>query len=205
MPNAMPEGGRTIIGWVMIGGVIALILLIMAILFGNLSENMGFDQDSASYTNETITLNASAIPASANDASLIDASLTSITMTNATDGTTIESGNYSVSGTTISNVSGRDDTTYGGTTVNVSYTVNYDAQFELDAEGVISNYTTSATNTSSQLPTTGTIVGIALLLLVLLFVLGFAVSRLMRISGGTGSSGSAGYSSFRGSEGSSIG
>jgi len=100
----MPEGGRAIIGWVMIGGIIALILLIMAILFGNLSGNVGFTTDSQGYN---------------------------------------------------------------------------------DTENIILNYTTSATNTAKQLPVTGTIVGIALLLLVLLFILGFAVSRLMKMSGGS--------------------
>jgi len=102
--NMMPEGGRTIIGWVMVGGIIALILLILAILFGNLSGNVGFSSGTQGYN---------------------------------------------------------------------------------DTEDIILNYTRSATNVGKQLPVTGTIVGIALLLLVLLFILGFAVSRLLKMSGGS--------------------
>jgi len=195
----MPEGGRAIIGWVMIGGIIALILLIMAILFGNLSGNVGFNKDSSSYTNETITLNASATPASAQG--LINGVLSSITMTNSTGGETVPSTNYTSSGVFI--INGTSE--YTDLEVNVSYTVTYDEQGKIDTDNIIMNYTSSATNTAKQLPVTGTIVGIALLLLVLLFILGFAVSRLMKMSGGgSGSFSSSGSSNFKGSSNSEF-
>jgi len=197
--DIMPEGGRAIIGWVMIGGIIALILLIMAILFGNLSGNVGFNKDSSSYTNETITLNASATPASAQG--LINGVLSSITMTNSTGGETVPSTNYTSSGVFI--INGTSE--YTDLEVNVSYTVTYDEQGKIDTDNIIMNYTSSATNTAKQLPVTGTIVGIALLLLVLLFILGFAVSRLMKMSGGgSGSFSSSGSSNFKGSSNSEF-
>ena len=53
---------------------------------------------------------------------------------------------------------------------------------------MIGNYSESATNTSAQFPVVGTIIGIALLLVILIGVLIFAIKRLMGVAG-AGSSG----------------
>ena len=98
----MPEGLRTTMMWVLGVGIIALILLIMVILFGNLSGNTGFSSGTQGYN---------------------------------------------------------------------------------DSENVILNYTRSATNTSKQFPTVGTIIGVAILLLILLAVLVFAIRKMMGVTG----------------------
>jgi len=108
--GGMPEGVKTAMYWALGIGVIALILLIMLILFGNLSGNLGFATGSTNYNN---------------------------------------------------------------------------------TQTVISNYTQSATNISAQFPTVGTIVGIALLLVVLIGVLVFAIKKMMGVAGGGGSSNSS--------------
>ena len=106
MAKRMSGEGKVIIGWVITGGIIALILLILAIIFGNLSGNVGFDSGTQGYN---------------------------------------------------------------------------------DTENIILNYTTSAVNTAKQLPTAGTIIGLVFMLAVLLFILVFAIRKMMAVSGSGGS------------------
>ena len=104
--GGMPQGMKTVMGWVLGIAIIAFILLIMVIIFGNLSGNVGFATDSVGYN---------------------------------------------------------------------------------DSQSIILNYTRSATNTSSQLPTVGTIIGIAILLSILIGLLIFAITKMMGVSGAAGS------------------
>ena len=110
--GGMPEGMRAIMGWVLGLGIIAFIALIMVIIFGNLSGNVGFASGSQGYN---------------------------------------------------------------------------------DTQNIILNYTTSATNTSAQFPTVGTIIGIAILLLVLIALLVFAIRKMMGVADTTGSSSNASF------------
>ena len=105
--GGMPGGMKAIMGWVLGVGIIAFILLIMVIIFGNLSGNVGFTADSQGYN---------------------------------------------------------------------------------DTQAIILNYTQSATNTSAQFPTVGTIIGIAILLLILIALLVFAIRKMMGVSTASGSS-----------------
>jgi len=197
----MPGGIKTVIFWALGLGVISLMLIVLLILFGNLSGNFGFSQDSEQYFNETVNITASGnIPASATGK--VDGTLSGVVITNITSGLIIASPNYTISGVTISNATDE----FGDENVNVTYTVNFDGQAELDAEAVISNYSASATNTTAQFPTTGTILGIALLLIVLIGVLIFAVRKLMGVTNSMGSSsGGSSSSKFGGKSNSSFG
>ena len=105
--NGMPQGIRTVILWTLGIGVLALILIVLLILFGNLSGNVGFAVGTEGYNN---------------------------------------------------------------------------------TQQVIGNYSESAINTAAQFPVVGTIIGIALLLVILIGVLIFAIKKLMAVSGGSGSS-----------------
>jgi len=107
--GGMPDGIKTVIFWALGLGVISLILIVLLILFGNLSGNVGFSSGSQGYN---------------------------------------------------------------------------------DTQNVILNYSASATNTSAQFPTIGTILGIAILLVVLIGVLVFAVRRLMGVTNSMGGGGS---------------
>ena len=102
---------RTVLAWVLGVATIALTLLIMLILFGNLSGNVGFAANSAN--------------------------------------------------------------------ANLS-------------DSFIGNYTLGVANTGSQFPVVGTIIGIALLLLILIGILVFAMVSLARMNVGGSSSGSFG-------------
>lgn len=189
----MPEGIKTSMYWVLGIGVIALIGLIMLILFGNLSGNVGFGTTSSVFTNETISINGTGgTPTTASGRT--NGALSSLVITNATGGETISSGNYTVTGVVITNATGD----YADMYVNVSGTVTYDTAGKINTDNLISNYTLSVTNVSEQFPTTGTIIGVALLLVVLLGILIFAIKKMM----GVANVGSSSKGSFnRGSDG----
>ena len=190
--NGMPQGVRTAMFWVLGVGVIALILLIMLMLFGNLSGNLGFAQDSAAYTHETINLSGTGnIPAGA--ANRVDGSLSSVVIVNATNGTdVVSSADYTITGVVIN--ASTTSTDFYAHNVNVSYTVSFDSQVDIDVEDLIRNYSASATNTSAQFPVVGTIIGITILLAVLIGLLIFAIRKLMGVTsiagGGMGKSSS---------------
>ena len=109
--GGMPDGVKSAIGWTVGLASIALILVIVLILFGNLSGNTGFAEDSAGFNN---------------------------------------------------------------------------------TENVIGNYSESAVNTAAQFPVVGTIIGIAILLVVLIGILIFAITKMMKVANMGGGS----YSSF---------
>jgi len=206
-------GMKTVLAWTIGVAIIALVLLIFIILFGNLVGNTGISRTSAAFTQETINLtNGSTgnIPEGAQG--LINAAIvpSSIIMTNATNGTEeniLNSDNYTLAtGGTRINVTGTSDAyAFSDELVNVSYTVTYDAQGQIDADNLIFNYTKGAVNTSTQFPVVGTIIGVALLLLVLIGVLVFAITKLGGVSvQGKSFGGSNSSDNFGGSESSSI-
>ena len=110
--GGMPDGMKAIMGWTLGVGIIAFILLILVIIFGNLSGNVGFATDTQGFN---------------------------------------------------------------------------------DTQAIILNYTSSATNTAAQFPTVGTIVGIALLLLILIALLVFAIRRMMGVASTTGGDSNASF------------
>ena len=194
MSQGMPESVKSVINWVLAIGIIAFILLIMVIIFGNLSGNVGFGQDSTSFDNETILLDSSgATPATAQNR--VNGVLTNVVITNASEASEIiPATNYTVSGVIIT-INGTS--VWDGINVNVTAALSFDEQGKIDADNIINNYTKSATNTSAQFPTVGTIIGIAILLLILIALLIFVIKKMMAIN--TGSEGS-GKRSFSGSD-----
>ena len=173
--DGMPQGLLTVLKWIIGLAVAALILVIMLIIFGNLVGNLGFGQESTAFTNETITwTDAGVTPATAQGR--VNGVLTNVIVTNKTGGEVISSGNYTISGVLISN------TTSNYTDVNVSATVSFDGRGKIDTDSVILNYSQSAVNVSAQFPTVGTIIGLAILLLVLIGILAFAIKAMMGIA-----------------------
>lgn len=72
---------------------------------------------------------------------------------------------------------------FGNLSGNVGFAAN--SQGANDTNNFIGNYTTSVTNVGKQLPTVGTILGVALLLLILIAVLVYAVKRMSGVAGGS--------------------
>ena len=185
----MPEGVRIAIGWSVGVASIALVLVITLILFGNLSGNVGWDDSSATYINETgAWVNATLYTVTGQSTTAFTGfSVTGIW--NYTDGTVILAANYTINSAagTITNA-----TSVVYSDVNLSYTITYSSQANINTESVIGNYSESAVNTAAQFPVIGTIVGIALLLVVLIGILVFAVRKMMGLSD-MGSSTSKGF------------
>jgi hypothetical protein len=193
--TSMPEGMKGVMGWVLGVGVIAFIALIMVIIFGNLSGNVGFSTEALSATNETVTQAELIANSELDGGARVGATTFAITSVyNGTGGVSISSGNYTLTAST----GALTNTTSEFTTENwlVSYTYVADEQSKIDSDNIISNYTRSATNTSSQFPTVGTIVGIAILLLILISLLIFAIRKMMGVMN---TSGGSSRSSFEGS------
>ena len=203
----MAEGGmggmKTVLSWTIGVAVIALVLLIMLILFGNLSGNVGFTQTSLAFTDQTITLSAAGeTPSGASGR--INGALSSIVMYNSSNSTfPLNTANYTVTGVVINATDATSDMLDHD--VNVTYTVTYDSDGQIDTDNLIKNYTTGAVNTSTQFPVVGTIIGVALLLLILIGVLVFAITKLGGVSGSAGSfGGSNGSRKFGGESSSNI-
>ena len=190
--SGMPEGVRVAIGWAVGVTSIALLLVITLILFGNLSGNTGFDDLTSTYTNETgAWLNTTAY-------TITGASVTGFTgftvtgMWNYTGGAVIPAANYTINSAagTFTNATTSE---YPSIDVNISYTITYSGQAERNTESVIGNYSESAVNTAAQFPVIGTIVGIALLLVVLIGILVYAVRRMMGLTSAQGTSGGSSF------------
>ena len=197
----MVRGGdtnmQTVMGWSIGLAGIALLGLIMLILFGNLSGNVGFTQDTLSFTvtNETgAYVNITGYTLSGYNSSWSSIVITDV-WANATDSTNflLPSTDYNLSSvgvlanaTTIvaANVTAFDD-------ANVSYTYVYsfDSVGLANTNNFIGNYTLSVLNTGSQFPTVGTIIGVALLLFILISLLIFALVKLSKIGGAGGNFG----------------
>jgi beta-lactamase regulating signal transducer with metallopeptidase domain len=112
MSKGMPDSARSILNWILVIGIAAFILLIMVVIFGNLSGNVGFTDSTQGYN---------------------------------------------------------------------------------DSQNIILNYTTSAVNTAAQFPTVGTIIGIAILLLILIGLLIFVIKKMMGVSTSSGGSSNASF------------
>lgn len=182
----LPDGMRSVIGWTLGVGIIAFVLLILVIIFGNLAGNTGFSQDSETTALQEMTLANNSVVTFTGTVGRNNPSVNTVVVVNATGGETILAGNYTVTATTIT---GTSDMTllYNGTAVNVSYVTAFDSQGQVDSDNIILNYTLSATNTAAQFPTVGTIVGIALLLLILIALLIFAIRKMMGVASSGGS------------------
>ncbi len=190
--------GNTVMEWSIMLAGLALLLLIMLILFGNLSGNVGFVQDTKTITvtNETGGyVNISGYTLAISNSSTSSHTITSVIAngTGLTGAFTIPAANYTISSvgvltnaTIVTDAIAYDD-------ANVSYTLVYstDSKGLADTNNFITNYTTSVLNTSKQFPVVGTIIGVALLLLILIGILVFALRKMSGISAG-GSGGNFG-------------
>ena len=163
-------------------GVIGFIGVIWLMIFGNLSGNLGFGQDSLPFSNETIVLNdAGATPSTAQGR--VNGALSNVVITNATGGEIIASGNYTITGVVITNATG----TYGGQNVNVSATVTFDEAGKVNTDGVINNITGGFNTFFTFSNTFFTIAAIVLLIFMLVGLLAIVMTIAAGRSGKKGS------------------
>ena len=197
----MDDKASQIMDWVLIASIVALILVVMAILFGNLSGNTGFKSLTNSYTvsNESQANKSLTLPVFANVTGysvqgelnnpagysyVLTSAFNVTTNANGVYITTIPLANLSLSSTTglLTNATA---VTYSNISISYTYSLDYNSQAYNNTQSVIGNYSQAAVNTAAQLPTIGTITGIALLLAILIGVVVFAVRRLSNVRSGT--------------------
>ncbi len=124
---------------------IGLLGLLFLIIYGNLSNNLGWTDSSSAFSNETINLtNTNGVTPTGASGRPIGAgiSTSSVVMTNASSGLVVSSANYTLTGV-LFNATVLSE--FVSENVNVSYSVSYDSTSELNTENVISNLTTGAT------------------------------------------------------------
>ncbi len=195
--DGIPQDVKTVLFWGLGIGILGLALLILVIIFGNLSGNTGFSPDSLTITvtnEEDAYLNGTEYTLSGYNTTW--SSITATGVWNTSDGSVIASANYTLSSVGVL----INATASNFNPVNLSYTYahSYRGSAEVDAENIILNYTASAVNTAKQFPVTGTILGIALLLAILIGVLVFAIRRMMGVAVTDGKSSSSSGSFDRG-------
>ena len=179
-----------VMGWMIGVASIALLGLIMLILFGNLSGNVGFGTQGTTIqvNNETPSwVNSSNYTFAVTNSSTSNYAI--INMWNVS-ADLVPSGFYQVDGDVIFS----NGTNYLGAGItNTTYTYVYttDTIGKQNTDNFINNYTKSVSNTSEQFPVVGTIIGIGLLLLILISLLVFALVQLGKMSG-AGSGGNFG-------------
>jgi hypothetical protein len=178
---------------------IALLGLIMLILFGNLSGNVGFKDigNAKSVTNETVVwLNQSGYPL---DVSVSNSSNSGFVITNIVNATVTATGTSAVTIAAANFTLSTSGTLLNATLdtfpiVNVSYDYTYSVPSDgkRNTDEFIGNYTESVLNMSEQFPTVGTIIGIAILLFILIALLVFALRKMSGMGTASGTGGNFG-------------
>ena len=160
---------------------IAVLLLGILLIFGNLSGNLGFTQDSATTALQATTLTNITIVTFTGTVGKTNPAVSSVVVINATGGETITSGNYTLTDTTIVG-SPAMTLGYNGTTVNVSYSTSYDSQNQLDEAGINNNVTSGTTNLAGKFGTVFTLLGVLLIVGAIVWLL--QMFGIANVSGG---------------------
>ena len=178
---------KTVLAWILGVATIALTLLVMLILFGNLQGNVGFGNDSntITVTNETLAFaNVTGYTLSGFNSSW--SSITPSEVFEVQDGlynVTVPTANVSASSVGI--LTNGTDQLYANISISYTYVNSFASQNLLLSDAFIGNYTKGVANTGEQFPVVGTIIGVALLLLILIGILVFAMVNLARVNKGS--------------------
>ncbi len=121
-------------------GVIGFIGIVWLMIYGNLDGNLGYTQDTNVTSLQELTIANNSVITLNGGIGKTNPATSNLLMINATGGETITSGNYTVTGTTITG-SATMTLAYNGTAVNISYTTSYDSSGKIASDGVITNLT----------------------------------------------------------------
>ncbi len=145
--------------------VIGFLGIVWLMIYGNLSGNLGFIQDSSAFVNNTINVTFGGATIG-NATGRINPILSGLTITNDTAGN-VAIANYSIVGGTFYNVTSQ----YGDQLVNVTGVISYDSVSDVQAEAVISNITIGVGTFFTFSNTFFTITAIVLLITILIGLL----------------------------------
>jgi hypothetical protein len=162
-------------------GVIGFVGIVWLMIYGNLSGNLGFDQDLEYAVNEQITLNSSVAVTFADTVGKVNPAVTSVVVTNGSDSADIlTSANYTLTDTTII---GTATNSYNNTLVNLTYTTYYDSLGQTSSDGVITNMTGGYNTFFGFTNTFFTISAIILLIFMLLGLLALVMYIMGKVQG----------------------
>ncbi len=168
-------------------GVIGVIGIVFLMIYGNLSGNLGFSQDSNVTVNETLTaVNETGSILSINSLRGGGCAITTVTNQSITVLGRIDPGNFTISGCNISyTAAGANPDGFNNTLWNVTYTGSFDSDASLAADSVIDN-TTSGFQTFFGFSNTFFTIAAVILLIFMLIGLLAIVMKIMRIGKGSG-------------------
>ena len=178
---------KTVLAWVLGVATIALTLLVMLILFGNLSNNVGFGNDAITVTvnNETLLFaNVTGDLLSGFNSSWSGITITGIwEVQDGVYNVTVPAANVSISSVGV--LTNGTDQLYANISMGYTYSHSFESPELALSNAFIANYTKGIGNTGEQFPVIGTIIGVALLLLILIGVLVFAMINLSKVNKGS--------------------
>lgn len=185
---------KTAMSWVIGIASISLVILVLLIIFGNLSGNTGITTTTTiTYTNESGFVNTTGFtPAGVSIEGFLSYTITQIGGNySVEDGYyVIPATNYTQTGNVIYNNSGTINLEeYGYLDAGITYTATYRSSEYLETEEAITDTTTGFSNFVKQIPTIFLFVGIGLLLFVLVSVLGWVIRSLTGVGGDSTSKG----------------
>ncbi len=184
---AQEPGIKKTINWIVGVVIIALVLLISLIVFGNLSGNVGIDTTQrTAFTNESGFLNNTGYtPTGVSSVqNFLSYSISEVWGNASTTAYLIPPANYTKVGNAILNGTTLDFEDYGYDDATITYLVTSRSNEFNEAEALIDNYTAGAGQLASQFPTVMLFIGIALLLFVLIGVLAWVIKNLSGLGGG---------------------
>jgi hypothetical protein len=200
------SGVKSTMNWVIGIASIVLVLLVMLIVFGNLSGNTGIKDVNINIvvTNESHNglaqgewINVTGYTLKRVNASNSGYTITQVwNQTHAGDGTgaaggIVEPDNYTISasGVVTNTTTATPFNNYRNVTISYTYTHTCNSYTEDIAESVITNVSSGVGKLTTQIPTILLFVGIALLLFVLIGVLAWVIKRMSSFGGGGGGGG----------------
>jgi len=168
-------------------GVIGVIGIVFLMIYGNLSGNLGFSQDSNVTVNESLTaVNETGSFLSINNLRGGGCSITTVTNQSITVLGRIDPGNFTISGCNISyTATGANPDGFNNTLWNVTYTGSFDSRASLAADSVIDNTTSGFQTFFGFSNTFFTIAAVVLLIFMLVGLLAI-VMKIMGLRGGKG-------------------
>lgn len=191
---------KTTQAWIVGLSSIGLILIVMLIIYGNLSPaNVGFANATRTITvtNENLTLSS----VNGNDTFVgFNSSWSGIKVTSIKNATTTggaENYNFTVlvANATWSNTTGQitnaTSLVWNITIMNYTYVYSYADDNSENIRAVQENFTAAGRNVGSQLPTVGTFIGLGLLLAVLIGIAVLAIRGFNKAQGKMGGFGSS--------------
>ncbi len=161
--------------------ILGLTGLLFLIVFGNLTDNLGFTDDTNTTALQQATFDNVTAITFLDTVGRVNPSVNTVVVINTTDGNVIGAGNYTLTATTIIGTSTMT-LSYNNTPVNISYVTKFDSQGEIDTNNVITNLSGGAVTFFSFSNVWFTLLAVVLLIIIVMSVIGVVQRNNSRFS-----------------------